>query len=242
MKSAPAVNRYRDPIAATRNAAAFSVLLQRLVDMPMSRDRMGAFYGDPGLGKTKSAAYVANEYRTRYITCGLLTTSRSMLTDILMELGEPVVRGNNIDLLNRAIYLLALDPQRPLIVDEAHYVAARRFVDVLRHIHDTARIPIVLIGEKSLIRRLESFPMVRSRIGRLLAEALPADEGDLSLIAAEHFPELGISDALANEVLQATGGNAREIVSRLDEINERAKLLGKRQMDVTDVADLSEVA
>lgn len=239
MKSAPAVNRYRDPIAATRNAAAFSVLLQRLVDMPMSRDRMGAFFGDPGLGKTKSAAYVANEYRTRYITCGLLTTARSMLTDILMELGEPQVRGNNIDLLNRAIYLLALDPQRPLIIDEAHYVAARRFVDVLRHIHDTARIPVVLIGEKTLIRRLDTFPMVRSRIGQLAVEAMPADDSDLQLIAREHFPGLSIADDLADEVLRATSGNAREIVSRLDEINEQAKLQGKSLMAL---ADLSEAA
>jgi len=239
MRPAPAVNRYRDPIAATRNAAAFSVLLQRLTDMPITRDRMGAFFGAPGLGKTKSAAYVANEYRTRYVTCGLLTTARSLLTDILMELGDHEVRGNNIDLLNRAIFLLAHDPQRPLIVDEAHYVAARKYVDVLRQIHDTARVPIVLIGEPSLPRRLEAYPMVRSRIGQLAIEAMPSDLADLRMIAEEHFPGLGIADDLAQEVLDRTGGNARDIVSRLDELNQRALLIGK---DNLGLADLGEAA
>lgn len=239
MRTAQPVNRYRDPIAATRNAAAFSVLLQRLTDMPITRDRMGAFYGAPGLGKTKSAAFVANAYKTRYISCGLLTTARSMLTDILMEAGANEARGTNVDLLNRAIYLLAHDPQRPLVVDEAHYVAARRFVDVLRHIHDAARIPIVLIGEANLLRRLDAFEMVRSRIGQSITEAMPTNMADLRLIAEEHFPDLGIADDLAEHILHVTGGNARDIVSRLDDLNERALVLG---LDHLTMADLAETA
>ncbi|HEV7345739.1 MAG TPA: ATP-binding protein [Devosia sp.] len=227
------VNLYRDPIAPTRNVAAFSVMLQRLSDMPITRDRMGAFSGDPGLGKTKSAAYAATTYRTRYVTCGLLTTARSLISDILMDLGEHEVRGTNIDLLNRAIFLLAHDPQRPLIIDEAHYVAQRRFVDVLRQIHDAARVPVVLIGEKSLMRRLEAFPMVRSRIGRVVAEAMPCDLDDLQLMTREHFPDLAIADDLADAVLAETGGNARAIVSLLDDINERAAILGRDDLDLS---------
>ena len=237
MRPSPPVNRYRDPVVATRNAAEFSVLLQRLTDMPMTRDRMGAFYGEPGLGKTKAAAFVAGEYRTRYVTCGLLTTARSMLTDILSDLGEPDARGTNIDLLKAAVQKLAYDPQRPLIVDEAHYVADKRFVDVLRHLHDLARVPIVLIGEKSLMRRLEKFPMVRSRIGRLAVEALPTDLSDLRLMAEDHFPGLQISDELAQDVLASANFTARDVVSRLGELNERALLLGKERLDLDDVRE-----
>ncbi|MCW5720402.1 MAG: ATP-binding protein [Devosia sp.] len=235
MKAQSPVNRYRDPIAATRNAATFSVMLQRLIDMPITRDRMGAFSGTPGFGKTKAAAFVANTYRTRYISCGLLTTARSLLSDILMELGEHEVRGNNVDLLNRAIYLLAHDPQRPLIIDEAHYVAARRFVDVLRHIHDAARVPVVLIGEPTLLRRLESFPMVRSRVGRVVAEALPCDMTDFRLLAEEHFPTLEIAEDLAVSILESESGNARDIVSRLSDIHEQALLLGRDRMTLADI-------
>ncbi len=242
MKSAPAVNRYYDPIAPTRNVALFSVLLQRLVDMPLTRDRMGAFYGDPGLGKSKAAGFVAGEYRAFSITCGLLTTARSMLSDILMDLGAREIKGNNIDLLNQAIYLLAMEPQRPLIVDEAHYVADRRFIDVLRQIHDTARTPIVLIGEAPLRGKLERFPMVRSRIGQMITEALRSNADDIKLMAAEHYPQLAVSEAAVELLLQKSKGEARNIVSRLGNINERAKLTGRNFVDASDVEDLDEAA
>lgn len=206
--------------APLRNVAAFSTLVQRVVERPMGVPGMALMYGYPGLGKTEAAIQGANMYRAIYVECGQYTTARSLLIDILRELGEPRPAGTVVDLIGQAVRHLAQNTRRPLIVDEAHHIAAKRFVDVLRELHDKSRAPVILIGEETLPKRLQAFPHVKDRM-LVETSALPCNADDFALLARVYAPGVRFDPALVDLIMRKTGGNARRIVVNLAEAREK---------------------
>ena len=122
--------------APLRNVAAFSTLLTKMVERDGELPGLACFYGPSGWGKTKSAVYGANRYRATYVECGQFTTARSLLENILIERGNRSPRGSIEQMKTKAVEMIAAEPHRPLIVDEAHWIAQKRFVDLLREISD----------------------------------------------------------------------------------------------------------
>lgn len=200
--------------APTTNVAAFSTLIQRVVERPFGVTGMACFFGEPGLGKTEAAVQGANIYRAAYVECGQFTTARSLLIDILTELGDPRSKGTITDLIKLAIYRMASNPMRPVIVDEAHHIANKRFVDVLRELHDKSRAPVILIGEETLPKRLQAFPQVKDRM-LVEVEAVPCDRRDFDQLARVYAPRVKLADDLIDTIIRRTGGNARRIVVNL---------------------------
>lgn len=217
--------------APLKNVAAFSTLLQKMSERDGDLPGLAVFFGPSGWGKTKSAIYGANRYRAAYIECGQFTTARSLLGDILTELGEPRPRGTVEDMKKRAVMLMAADPGRPLIVDEAHFVASKRFVDVLRELSDKSGAPVILIGEEMLPINLEQFERVHNRVLEWLP-ALPCDEEDFAHLAHNRCKGVTVAADLAMAILEKTKGNTRRIVVNLTKIAELAQLTGKKEIDL----------
>lgn len=217
--------------APLRNVAAFSTLIGRVVERDLSLPGMACFYGPSGLGKTKSAVYGANHYRAAYVECGQYTTARSLLVSILIELGVARPRGTVAELITEAIKLMAADIRRPIIVDEAHHIAQRRFVDVLRELHDKSLAPIILIGEEMLPAHLETFERVHNRMLDWVA-AQPCNRHDFALLVKSYCPELEISENLAEALLNQTKGNTRRIVVNLAKVEETAGRDGLTRIDL----------
>ncbi len=130
------------PIAPTRNIAAFSGLVTRLITRRPDVPGLGCFYGRAGLGKSKAATFGANMARATYVECNQFTTAKSLLLRILSEMGVHKAKGSVPDLLDLATERMAMDPSRLLIIDEAHWIAHKRFIDIARALHDLSRAPI----------------------------------------------------------------------------------------------------
>jgi hypothetical protein len=217
--------------APLKNVAAFTTLLGRMVEREPDLPGLAVFFGRSGDGKTQSAVYGAHRHRATYIECGQFTTARSMLTNILMELGQTRPRGSIEDMKTEAIEYMVANPRKPLIVDEAHFVAGKRFVDLLRELSDKSGAPVILIGEEMLPKHLEQFERVHNRVLEWLP-AVPCDAEDFAILAHSRCPGLKIKPDLAAAILQRTDGNTRRIVVNLSKASETAKLKGLAEIDL----------
>ena len=227
--------------APLKNVAAFSTLLARMVgrndpDLP----GLAVFFGPSGWGKTKSAIYGANRYRATYVECGQFTSARSLMKQVLMELGEARPRGSIEEMKAQAIMLMVANPNRPLIVDEAHFIATKRFVDLLRELSDKSGAPVVLIGEEQLPQHLEQFERVHNRVLEWLP-AVPCDAEDFSHLAAARCRGVRIAADLAAAILERTEGNTRRIVVNLAKIADLAQVTGATTMDIAGFGGVAAI-
>ncbi|RXF75045.1 AAA family ATPase [Hansschlegelia zhihuaiae] len=203
-----------DKPAPLKNVANFSTLIQTVVERAPYLPGLACFYGHSGLGKSRSAVFGAGRYRATYVECGQYTSAKSLLESILKELGVAKPRGSIPNLIDQAIYILAADPTRPLIIDEAHWIAAKRFVDLVRELHDKSTAPVILIGEETLPRQLEAYERVHNRM-LVWQPALPCDLDDFWALAKATNPGLQIAPDLAQRILKDTHGNTRRILTNL---------------------------
>lgn len=217
--------------APLKNVAAFSTLLAKMVDREPDLPGLAVFSGPSGFGKSKSAVYGANKYRAAYVECGLYTTARALLSQILIELGEQRPRGSIEDMKSEAIMLLAANPRRPLIIDEAHFIAAKRFVDLVRELSDKSGAPAVMIGEEMLPAHLEQFERVHNRVLEWL-QAMPCDADDFQKLTVHRCPGVEIAPDLAAAMLEKTRGNTRRIVINLTKVIELSRVQGLKLVDL----------
>lgn len=200
--------------APLKNVTAFAIMLETVVEREPGLPGMACFFGPSGFGKTRAAVYAANKYRALYVECDQFTTAKSLLTMILQELGVREPRGAVTDLISETIKLMAAHPDRPLIVDEAHYVAHKRFINLLRTLHDKSQAAIVLIGEEILPKSLERYERVYTCM-LVWQAASPCDREDFNELVKSYCPNVKVSDDLARAILVKTAGNARRITVTL---------------------------
>jgi len=217
--------------APLKNVAAFSTLITKVVERKPHLPGMACFSGPSGYGKSRSAVYGASAYRAAYIECDQFTTAKSLLMLVLKEMGVDRPKGTVPDLIEQAVMIMAGDRRRPLIVDEAHHIAAKRFIDVLRTLHDKSGAPVILIGEETLPKQLEAFERVHNRM-LAWVQAQPCDADDFGTLARTVCPSIGIAADLAGAILRETRGNTRRIIVNLDEVEQRARQAGTEQLDL----------
>lgn len=215
--------------APLRNVVAFNLLVKRVVNRADGLPGMACFHGRSGLGKTKSAIYGANTSRAIYVEVGQFTSAKSLLRSVLIELGMNNPRGTIAEMIEQAIYRLSADIRRPLIVDEAHHIAERSFVDVLRELHDKSSAPVIMIGEETLPASLEKFERVHNRILEWVgAEA--CDLADARSLAKAYCAGVAVGDDLLQVIVDRTAGNTRRIVVNLARVLEEARKSGRTTM------------
>jgi DNA transposition AAA+ family ATPase len=212
--------------APLKNVASFNGLVKRVVNRAPDLPGLAVFHGRSGLGKTKAAVYGANSSRATYVEVGQFTTAKSLLRSILVELGEMRPRGSVADMVEQAIMRLAADPTRPLIIDEAHWIAAKRFVDLLRELHDKSLAPVIMIGEETLPQQLEAFERVHNRVLEWV-QAVPCDLEDARHLARSYCPDLKIAEDRLAAIVTETKGNTRRIVVALARELEEVRRLGR---------------
>ena len=226
--------------APLKNVAAFAEMITRVVERRPDLPGMACFSGPSGLGKTKSAIYGANTYRAAYVECNQFTSAKSLLASILKELGDEHPRGTVTDFIEQAALRMAADPKRPVIVDEAHHVAHKRFVDVLRSISDMSTAPVILIGEETLPTQLAAFERVHNRM-LAWVQAVPLDMEDFWYLAEVSCPGIKISEDLAKAILTTTRGNTRRAVVNLAKVEEIANALGAEAIDLAAFSANGEI-
>lgn len=72
----------------TNNVKNFIGLVENLVNKPKNIPKMGLVYGEPGLGKTQTALWLACKYDGIYLRASNLTTGRWLLDGLIKEMDE----------------------------------------------------------------------------------------------------------------------------------------------------------
>lgn len=231
MQDAPSVSprRVAEPAALTN----MKLGLAAMIDCQEAGDgspRLGLFYGPSGYGKSVAAAYIASRLGGAYVVAKSIWTQRSLLEAIAAELGIAKLERTGPRLLEQITAQLIADPQ-PLIIDEMDHLVTKRSVEIIRDIHDAARIPILMIGEEALPAKLKAWERFDNRI-LVATPAQPANLQDALLLRDYYCPRVRVADDLVAEIVAATKGVTRRIVTNLQAAQAAAMGQGHEVIDL----------
>lgn len=129
----------------TQNVRNFIGLIENLQNKPKNIPKMGLVYGEPGLGKSQTALWLACKYDGIYLRASNLMTGRWLLEEMVKELDE-IPRFLTSDNFNIVVKKLKKNPQI-IFIDEIDYLMNNyKTVETLRDIHDRTECPIVFVG------------------------------------------------------------------------------------------------
>lgn len=210
----------------TTNVKNFITLMNNLINRAKGVPGMALIYGEPGLGKTRVATLWSANNDAIFVSATQVTTPRSLLEEIVKEMGEvPLFRSS--DLFNQVVQYLIKDP-KVLIVDEVDYLTKDKCgIEILRDIHDRTHTPIILIGMRFARRNLDKYAHLTDRFSEVLHfEPFSTDETG---ILVNGLSEVRFTDD-AIKYIHQTGFGFRQIV----------KLVNKSEM-LAEANDLKEI-
>ncbi len=151
----------------TRNVRNFIGLVEALKSKPKNFPKMGLIYGEPGLGKSQTALWLACKYDGIYIRASNLMTSRWLVEEIVREMDE-LPRYLTSDNFNVVISKLIQKP-KIIFVDEIDYLMNNyKSVETLRDIHDKTDCPIIFVGMGLALRKLERYKHLYDRFSEIV--------------------------------------------------------------------------
>jgi DNA transposition AAA+ family ATPase len=208
--------------APLKNIALMFQLSKTLINRPAGLPGIGVFYGPSGFGKTFASIYTQTKTEAVRIEIGESWTNKRLLEAILRELGETRIRGTIAALAEMTIERLSEYPDQPLIIDEADKLIDKRgALELVRELHEHSQVPVILIGEENLARKLEPFERVHNRVLQFVGAQL-CDADDAGLLAKHYCPDLTIERDLLERICDKTNGRARRITTTLVAIQQFA--------------------
>lgn len=181
-----------------------------------------AFTGPAGRGKTTIARQRAAKEGWTYtrVLKGWTQSALWMMQDICYELQvEPIPRLKHAA-FNAVIEALRKSPQT-ILIDEADKLT-EGLLEWLRDIADLTFAPIVLVGEKALIRKMKNERRIWSRTIRIV-EFEPVTTQDIFMYAKK-AEGLEITSNQAERLNQASEGDFRPVVRELRRVSELCRV------------------
>lgn len=199
-----------DRIVMTNNLLNFVGLVEALTNKPERVDRMGLVFGPWGLGKTTSMEWVYANRRCAYSRAWApWSRSPSMMCEDLLRSFRVEAAGTlKKDL--RELIQVAKKFRMPLFIDEADRVVRKTLlIEIVRDIHDAARIPVILIGQENIHNMLQrkDLGQVYSRISEIM-EFRPLDVESIQTISQD-LCGLKCSPEVGAFIQEATLGDFR---------------------------------
>jgi DNA transposition AAA+ family ATPase len=216
--------------APLQNVGLFSALVERVQNRGYGLPGLACFSGPSGYGKTQSAIYAANKHRAFHVRVMETVTRRSLCQDILAEIGI-VARGTAPDMIKEIGRALA-QCRRPLILDDAHNLAAKQMTGAVLDIYERSFGAIVLVGEEELPQTLSRVERVH---GRMLdwVQARPVSLADTKHLAKLYCRGVEVADDLLVEVHEAAKGSVRRVCVNLGRnVLEAAQVEGLSSIDL----------
>ncbi len=153
--------------AKTQNVKNFIGLVENLVNKPKNIPKMGLVYGEPGLGKSQTALWLACKYDAIYLRATNLMTGRWLLEESVKELDE-IPRYLTSDNFNLVVKKLKQEP-KIIFIDEIDYLMNNyKTIETLRNIHDETNCPIIFVGMGLAHRKLERYKHLYDRFSEIL--------------------------------------------------------------------------
>lgn len=151
----------------TQTVKNFIGLVENLQNKPKNIPKMGLVYGEPGLGKSQTALWLACKYDAIYLRATNLMTGRWLLEELVKELDE-IPRFLTSDNFNLVVKKLKQEP-KIIFIDEIDYLMNNyKSIETLRDIHDETDCPIIFIGMGLAHRKLERYKHLYDRFSEIL--------------------------------------------------------------------------
>ena len=203
----------------TTNVKNFIGLVENLTNKPKNIPKMGLVYGEPGLGKSQTALWLACKYDGIYLRASNLMTGRWLLEEMVKELDE-IPRFLTSDNFNIVVKKLKQNPQ-VIFIDEIDYLMNNyKTIETLRDIHDETGCPIIFIGMGLAHRKLERYKHLYDRFSEILKfETFGVD--DLSQIIGKLSEITFTPDAI--EYIHTKYNRFRQIVQLINQMETFVK-------------------
>lgn len=151
----------------TQNVKNFIGLIENLQNKPKNIPKMGLVYGEPGLGKSQTALWLACKYDAIYLRATNLMTGRWLLEEFVKELDE-IPRYLTSDNFTLVIKKLKQEP-KTIFIDEIDYLMNNyKTIETLRDIHDETGCTIIFIGMGLAHKKLERYKHLYDRFSEIL--------------------------------------------------------------------------
>lgn len=151
----------------TQNVKNFIGLVENLQNKPKNIPKMGLIYGEPGLGKSQTALWLACKYDGIYLRATNLMTGRWLLEELVKELDE-IPRFLTSDNFNIVVKKLKQNP-KIIFIDEIDYLMNNyKSIETLRDIHDKTGCPIIFVGMGLAHKKLERYKHLYDRFSEIV--------------------------------------------------------------------------
>lgn len=211
--------------APIKNVSACLALVRQLQNRHPMQPNLGVFAGYSGFGKSVAALVVQNMTSAAYVEISDTWQRKKLLTSILSELGRPQARGTLSDLEDQIIGILARDPKRPLLIDEADKLVDKNMIEMIRMIAKKSNVPVLLIGEELFPAKLAATDRFRDLVLET-GYAQPCDLDDTRTLARKFYSEIKIDDDLLELARTKAEGRVRRICNTLHAIAKFAAVKG----------------
>ncbi len=209
--------------AITHNVQKFIAGVEQVNTPIKGRIGNGLFYGPPGTGKTEVGQWYAAQNDIPYIRAKDITSRRSLLANIVAEIGEaPNYRTE--DLFNQIVDHLIERPM-PIIIDEVDYLLRGGAVEVLRDINDMTNAPIIMMGMEHIDKNLKRFRHLYDRFSAIVKFDLFNDDEIISL--SKQICSAELDESAVRFIERQSGGKLRLITTwfvRAEQLAKRNKL------------------
>ena len=204
----------------TKNVKNFIGLVENLINKPKNIPKMGLVYGEPGLGKSQTALWLACKYDGIYIRATNMMSGRWLLEEIMKEMDE-IPRYLSSDNLNIIVKKLKNNPEI-IFIDEIDYlINNNKAIETLRDIHDKTECPIILVGMSLVHKKIERYTHLYDRFSEILKfETFGVN--DLSKIINQLSEVPFTPDAI--EYIHTKYNRFRQIVQLVNQVEIIAKI------------------
>ncbi|MGW9946960.1 hypothetical protein J2W92_002297 [Rhizobium leguminosarum] len=223
--------------APIKNVAACLSLVRALQNRHPLQPNLGVFAGFSGYGKSVAALYAQNKTDAAYVEVSDTWTRKKLLSSILSELGQHRANGTLSDMEDEIIGILARDPKRPLLIDEADKLVDKNMIELVRMIAKKSNVPVLLIGEELFPKKLEHVDRFRDLV-LVMGYAQPCDLDDTRTLAKAFYPSIHIADELLDLARSKGEGRVRRIGNTLHSIAGFAMLRGMSDINLNQYEGL----
>jgi len=151
----------------TQNVKNFITLANDLQNRAEGLSGLALVYGEPGLGKSKTALWWAMNNNAVIISAKKSMTTRWLLEELVTELGE-IPSYKTSDLYNQVVKKVLIT-QPVIIVDEIDYLVSDKMaIEMLRDISDRTDCPVIMVGMHYADKKLSRFRHLYDRFCEIL--------------------------------------------------------------------------